>query len=60
MYDGANFTVSDRARKVYGQMPAPGTIDQLVDSIRDKSGIEAPGADLLLANSYAALIDGVS
>lgn len=59
VYDGANLTVSDRARKVYGQMPAPGTIDQLVDSIRDKSGIEAPGADLLLANSYAALIDGV-
>ncbi|WP_371423465.1 DUF2092 domain-containing protein [Tardiphaga sp.] len=59
VYDGANFTVSDRARKVYGQMPVPGTIDQLVDRIRDKSGIEAPGADLLLANSYAALMDGV-
>ena len=59
MSDGANFTVSDRARKTYGQMPAPGTIDQLVDRLRDKSGIEAPGADLLLANSYAALMDGV-
>lgn len=58
VYDGTNLTVSDRAHKVYGQLPAPSTIDQLVDHIRDK-GIEVPGADLLLANSYAALMDGV-
>jgi hypothetical protein len=59
VFDGANLTVSDRAHKVYGQLPAPGTIDQLVDRIRENATIEAPGADLILANSYAALMDGV-
>ena len=59
VYDGANFTVSDHAHKVYGQLSAPGTIDQLVQRIRESSDIEAPGADLILADSYAALMDGV-
>src|SRR5262249_50859426 len=41
---------------VYGQVDEPGTIDQLVDTIRDKFHRPVPGADLLLSDVNGALM----
>ncbi len=59
IFDGKQFTVFDRYRKTYAQADAPGSIDQLVDRLSREFLIEAPGADLLLTNGYAALTQDV-
>jgi len=55
-FDGKTFTVHDRDNGAYAQSPAPGSIDDLVGKLRDEFSIEAPGADLLLSNTYDGLI----
>jgi hypothetical protein len=56
-------TVNDKDAKGYAQIDAQGTADQLIDVLRDKHGVVAPGADLLLPNVFdelmADVIDGV-
>ena len=47
-YDGKALTVLDKDAKVVAKAPAPASIDALVDELRSKLGIEAPGADLIL------------
>ena len=43
----------------YAQAAAPGTIDQLVDVLRDKYHRPIPGADLLMSNIYDQLMPEV-
>ena len=38
----------------------PGTIDQLIDQLRDKFHRQLPGADLLISNVYDALMTDVT
>ena len=40
----------------YAQAEAPGTLDQLVDALRDKFHRPIPGADLLMSNIYDQLM----
>jgi hypothetical protein len=47
-YDGKTVTVRDKATNSAATVPAPASIDGLVDDLRNKLGIEAPGADLIL------------
>lgn len=58
-YDGKSVTIRDRSADVAARIEAPPTIDKLVDELRDKYGVEAPGADLLLSDTEAALTSGV-
>jgi Predicted periplasmic protein len=58
-YDGKTVTIRDRGAKVASRIDAPATIDELVDELREKYAVEAPGADLLLSDTEAALINGV-
>jgi hypothetical protein len=53
--DGSMFTVFDRAKKMYVQADDPGTVDQLVDKMREEYGVNAPGADLLSQDVYKVL-----
>lgn len=55
VYDGKTISIYGNNAKAYVQADAAGTIDQLVDTIRSRSGAEIPGADLLLSNSYDVL-----
>ena len=52
VFDGKMLTVNNKDSKDYAQIEAPGTTDQLIDVLRDKHGVVAPGADLLVGNVY--------
>ena len=54
-YDGKTFAVEDKKENAYAQGEAPGSINQLVDKLRDELGVNMPGADLLLSDPYAVL-----
>ena len=41
------------------QVAAPGTVDQLIDTLQDKYNRPVPGADLLMTNSYDELMQDV-
>ena len=43
----------------YAQFEAPGSVDQLFEALRAGHGVSLPFADLLLTNSYDALVAGV-
>lgn len=45
-YDGQNFTIFSPRMKVYAQRPAPATIGEVVDEMRERYGIPLPLADL--------------
>ncbi len=59
VFDGKQLSILGKNLERYAQIPAPGTIDELVDHLRNDLGVEAPGADLLLSNVYDQLMDPV-
>jgi hypothetical protein len=59
VFDGQQVTIVDRAHNSYAQVKATGTVDQLFDQVRNKYGVELPGADLLMSNSYKELMADV-
>jgi hypothetical protein len=59
VFDGKTFTIAGKDANVYAQVDAPGTIDQMVDEVRDKYHKSIPGADLLLSNVYDELMPDV-
>jgi hypothetical protein len=50
LFDGKTLTLLGKTANLYGQIEVPGTIDQLIDELREKYGKPVPGADLLLSN----------
>jgi len=60
VFDGATLTLIGKSANVYAQVDVPGTIDQLVDVLRDTYHRPLPAADLLLSDVNAALSEGVS
>jgi hypothetical protein len=50
LFDGKTLTLLGKTANLYGQLEVPGTIDHLIDELRDKHGKPVPGADLLLSN----------
>ncbi|MDX2230352.1 MAG: DUF2092 domain-containing protein [Leptolyngbyaceae cyanobacterium bins.349] len=59
IFDGKTLTVHGKRSNVYTQMTAPGTIDNAIRVFELQTGFPAPGADLLFANPYAILSEGV-
>ncbi|MDP3690463.1 DUF2092 domain-containing protein [Bradyrhizobium sp.] len=59
VFDGKMLTVNNKDSKDYAQIEAPGTADQLIDVLRDKYGVVAPGADLLISNVYDVMMADV-
>ena len=59
VFDGTTATVLSRDKNVYAEIKAPGSIDQLVDKLRDEFNVAVPGADLLLARAYEQLTEDV-
>ncbi|MEK1889268.1 MAG: DUF2092 domain-containing protein [Phyllobacterium sp.] len=59
-FDGKTVTLFGKDANLYTQVDAPGTIDQLVDELRDKLHRPVPGADLLLPNVYDELMQDVT
>jgi hypothetical protein len=58
-FDGKTASVFGKNINGYAQFDAPGTVDQLIEALRQGHGIALPGADLLLSNSYNVLVAGV-
>jgi hypothetical protein len=52
VFDGKMLTLVDRDRNVFGQVESAGSVDQLIDRLRQDFGMEMPGGDLLLSNVY--------
>jgi hypothetical protein len=51
-FDGKTLTLLGKNSGHYAQVEAAGTVDQLVDVLRDKYHRPVPGADLLMSNPY--------
>jgi hypothetical protein len=57
-FDGINISVWGKRVNVYAQLPSPGpTIDEAIEEIRQASGLDIPGGDLLAADPYAVLTE---
>ena len=54
VFDGKTLTLL--GKNAYAQVEAPGTIDQLVDVLRDKYHRPVPAADLLMSDPYKELM----
>jgi hypothetical protein len=59
VYDGKTVSLYGNNAKAYAQADAPGTIDQLVDVLQERTGGAVPGTDLLLSDAYDALTSDV-
>jgi hypothetical protein len=63
VFDGKQVTINDKDTKHFVQIAAEGTVDHLIDVLREEHGVVAPGADLLLPHAAevmtADVLDGV-
>jgi len=60
VFDGQTLTVLGKNMNVYAQASIPGSIDHLVDELREKYHRPLPAADLLVSDSYGALMANVT
>jgi hypothetical protein len=60
IFDGKTVTLLGKNANLYTQVEEPGTIDRLVDTLRDKYGRPLPAADLLMSNPYDELMSEVT
>jgi len=60
VFDGKTLSMLGKDANLYVQVEAPGTIEQLIDELRDKFQKPLPGADLLLPNVYDVLMADVT
>jgi hypothetical protein len=56
VFDGKTLTLLGKNANLYAQVEAPGTIDQLVDVLREKYHRPVPAADLLMSDPYKELM----
>ena len=60
VYDGKSLTLSQPQDKVYAQVAAPGTLEEMLDFARIKYDVVAPLGDMIFKNAYDILMDGVT
>lgn len=60
VFDGKTLSVLNCDANVYGQSDRPGTVDQLVDTLRDDYQRPLPATDLLGADAGAVLLADVT
>ncbi len=59
LFDGKTLTLFGNNANLYTQISVPGTIDNLVDVLREKYKRPLPAADLLMSNTYDELMPDV-
>ena len=59
-YDGTTLSFLGKGQNAYVQAEAPGTIDSLIDQLRDKFHRQLPAADLLQSGVYENLMTDVT
>jgi hypothetical protein len=60
VYDGKLLAMYNPEDKVFSQIEAPGTLEEMLDFARQKLDIVAPGSDLIDKNAYENLMEGVT
>jgi hypothetical protein len=60
IYDGRSLTLRNLENDVYAQVSAPDTLEGMLDFARASLDIVAPAGDLIYANAYDILMDGVT
>lgn len=60
VYDGKSLTLYQPQDKVYAQVAAPGTLEEMLDFARTKYDVVAPFGDMIFKNAYDILMDGVT
>jgi hypothetical protein len=60
VFDGKTLTLLGKNANIYGQVEVAGSIDHLIDELRDKYHRPIPGADLLQSNVYDELMPSVT
>jgi hypothetical protein len=60
VYDGSSLTLHNPQANAYAQVAAPDTLEAMLDFARAELDIVAPAGDLLYANAYDILMDGVT
>ncbi|HEX3763732.1 MAG TPA: DUF2092 domain-containing protein [Kofleriaceae bacterium] len=58
-YDGNTLSIYGKRDNLYATAKAPDNLDATIDFARDQLALDAPGADLLYSNPYAALTEDV-
>ena len=59
VFDGTMVAVHGKHNNIFAEVNATGSIDQLVDRLRDGLGVSITGADLILASGYERLMEDV-
>jgi len=59
LFDGKTLTLLGKNVNKYTQVEIPGTVDHLIDELKDKYGLPLPAADLLMTTAYDELMKGV-
>ena len=59
VFDGKMLTINNKDGKDYAQIEVAGTAEELIDVLREKHGVVAPGADLLLTNVFNVMMTDV-
>ncbi|SDA98573.1 DUF2092 domain-containing protein [Sinorhizobium sp. NFACC03] len=60
VFDGKTVTLLGKDTNLYTQVEVLGTVENLVDEMREKLRKPVPGADLLLPDAYDRLLEGVT
>ena len=56
LFDGKTLTLLGKTANLYTQIDVPGTVEQLVDELKDKYNRPLPAADFLMSNVYDELM----
>jgi len=59
-YDGKELTLYNPSDKVYATVTAPGTIEGMLNFVRESLGLLVPASDLVYRDAYALLMEDVS
>ena len=60
IFDGKTLSLLGKNANAYLQKEIPGTVDHLIDELRETYHLPLPAADLLTSDPYAALMEGVT
>ena len=60
VFDGKTLTLLGKNANLYGQIDAAGSIDHLIEELRDKYHRPVPGADLLQSTLYEEMMPSVT
>lgn len=60
VYDGTKVSALDPEKNLYAVTDAPGTIDETLKFLMDKSGIHFPASDVLFSDPYAVMARDVN